>query len=503
MDKLIHDNGEVTITNDGATVVKKLNIVHPAAKLMAEISKAQDDEVGDGTTSVVVIAVEFLRQAKSYLEENLPPQIIIRGYRRACQLALARLHELSIDLTAKSPEERRSMLVRCAETSLSSKLVSGHRTFFAEMAVNAVSKLDDNLNLNLIGVKKITGGSLADSMLIEGVAFRKTFSYAGFEQQPKTFKNPKILLLSLELELKAEKDNAEVRISRPEEYQEIVDAEWSIIYEKLEKIVQSGAQIVLSRLPIGDLATQYFADRGIFCAGRVEETDLNRTRQATGGQVQTTVYGLTPEVLGTCGDFNEIQIGSERWNIFANCAQAKTATIILRGGAQQFVDEADRSLHDAIMIVKRACKSQRIVGGGGAIEMELSKYLRDYARTIEGAEQMVIDSYGRAFEVIPSNLATNSGADATEILNQLRTAHFKGTEEGRWIGVDCFNCSTIDTMANFIWEPVIVRRNAITAATEAACLILSIDETVTNPKSEQPQQQGRGGRGGRGRGMRR
>ena len=294
-----------------------------------------------------------------------------------------------------------------------------------------------------------------------------------------------------------------MRIGRPEEYQEIVDAEWGIIYEKLEQIVKSGANIVLSRLPIGDLATQYFADRGIFCAGRVEEGDLNRTRQATGAQVQTTVYGLTSDVLGTCGEFQEKQIGSERWNLFTECSMAKTATIILRGGAQQFVDEADRSLHDAIMIVKRACKSLKIVGGGGAIEMELSRYLREVARGIEGAEQMVVDAYAKAFEVIPSNLATNSGADATDVLNELRTLHFPGKEEGRWMGVDCFKCSVIDTMKNFIWEPVIVRRNAITAATEAACLILSIDETVKNPTSQQPQNPAaRGGRG-RGRGMRR
>merc|ERR1711935_517826 len=210
--------------------------------------------------------------------------------------------------------------------------------------------LGEDLAVSTIGIKKVPGGSVTDTMLIEGVAFKKTFSYAGFEQQPKKFTNPKILILNLELELKAEKDNAEVRLTDPDQYQTIVDAEWKIIYEKLDLIANSGAQVVLSRLAIGDLATQYFADRDIFCAGRVDNEDLERTRRATGAEVQTTVQGIEPTVLGTCGDFEEKQIGSERYNMFTQCTGTKSSTIIIRGGAQQFIDEADRSLHDAIMI---------------------------------------------------------------------------------------------------------------------------------------------------------
>merc|ERR1719313_1442306 len=244
----------------------------------------------------------------------------------------------------------------------------------------------------MIGIKKVTGGAVTDSQLVDGVAFKKTFSYAGFEQQPKYFDNPKILLLNLELELKAEKDNAEVRITDPDQYQSIVDAEWKIIYEKLDLIVKSGAQVVLSRLAIGDLATQYFADRNIFCAGRVEPDDLERTRRAVGAEVQTTVQGIQPSVLGTCGEFEERQIGGDRYNLFMQCPASKTATIILRGGAQQFIDEAHRSIHDAIMIVRRAVKNTKVVGGG-AIEMELSRFLREYARTISGKQQLIINYY--------------------------------------------------------------------------------------------------------------
>merc|ERR1719174_1772552 len=312
---------------------------------------------------------------------------------------------------------------------------------------------------NMVGIKKVTGGSVTDSMLIDGVAFRKTFSYAGFEQQPKKFQNPKILLLNLELELKAEKDNAEIRITDPTAYQTIVDAEWRIIYEKLELIVASGAQVVLSRLAIGDLATQYFADRNIFCAGRVDSEDLERTRRATGAEVQTTVRGISKDVLGSCGEFEEKQIGGERYSLFMDCKETKSSTIILRGGAQQFIDEAERSLNDAIQIVKRAFKNTKVVGGGGAIELELSRFLREYARTITGKQQLVINYFALALEVIPLTLAQNSGADPTKILNELRQKHAVAGVEGRWFGVDCINCGVTDCFEDYIWEPVVVKES--------------------------------------------
>ena len=238
------------------------------------------------------------------------------------------------------------------------------------MVVDAVLSLDqDDLNEKLIGIKKITGGGLQESLFVNGVAFKKTFSYAGFEQQPKSFKNPKIVSLNVELELKSEKDNAEVRVEQVSEYQAIVDAEWQIIYNKMEALFQTGAKVVLSKLPIGDLATQYFADRDIFCAGRVASEDLERVVQACGGSISSTCSDIQPQHLGTCETFEERQIGGERFNFFEGCPQAKTCTLVLRGGAEQFIAEVERSLHDAIMIVKRAIKHQSIVAGGGACEV--------------------------------------------------------------------------------------------------------------------------------------
>eukprot|EP01068_Selenidium_serpulae_P005483 Selendium_serpulae@DN4046_c0_g1_i1.p1 len=506
MDKLIHNNGHVTITNDGATVMQLLNVVHPAARILVDIAKAQDDEIGDGTTSVVVLAGEILKEAKNFVEEGMHPLVICKCFRVACQLCLDHLKTLQVDL-GKSKDERRQLLQRCAETSLCSKLVSGQKEFFGKMVVDAVMLLDEELDKSLIGIKKVSGGGLQDSFLVSGVAFKKSFSYAGFEQQPKKFTKPLILLLNLELELKAEKENAEIRISSPEDYQRIVNAEWTIIYEKLDAIVNSGAKVVLSRLPIGDLATQYFADRQIFCAGRVDEGDLKRTAQATGGQVQTTVHKLSPTVLGTCAEFEEQQIGEERYNLFNDCPKSKSATIILRGGASQFLDEAERSLNDALMIVRRAFKTNAVVGGGGAIEMELSRHLREHAKTIADKQQLVMFYFARALEAIPMALATNSGLDATDILNKLRQKHNDGKPENRWVGVDCINGGICNTFDNYIWEPAVVKQNAISAATEAACLILSVDETIRNPKSQQDETNAsralRGAPTGRGRGMRR
>ncbi|CDY08491.1 BnaA05g27270D [Brassica napus] len=503
MDKLIHDDkGSVTISNDGATIMKLLDIVHPAAKILVDIAKSQDSEVGDGTTTVVLLAAEFLKEAKPFVEDGVHSQNLIRSYRTASTLAIEKVKELAVSIEGKSVEEKKGLLAKCAATTLSSKLIGGEKEFFATMVVDAVMAIGDDDRLNLIGIKKVPGGNMRDSFLVDGVAFKKTFSYAGFEQQPKKFDNPKILLLNIELELKSEKENAEIRLSDPSQYQSIVDAEWNIIYDKLDKCVESGAKVVLSRLAIGDLATQYFADRDIFCAGRVAEQDLNRVAAAAGGTVQTSV-------LGTCEIFEEKQVGGERFNIFSGCPSGRTATIVLRGGADQFIEEAERSLHDAIMIVRRAVKNSTVVPGGGAIDMEISKYLRQHSRTIAGKSQLFINSYAKALEVIPRQLCDNAGFDATDVLNKLRQKHAMQSGEGASYGVDINTGGIADSFANFVWEPAVVKINAINAATEAACLILSVDETVKNPKSESAQgdaaagAMGRGRGGGRGRGMRR
>jgi len=503
MDKLIVNNqGKATISNDGATILKLLDIVHPAAKSLVDIAKSQDAEVGDGTTSVVILAGEFLKQCKQFVEEGVHPRIIIRSFRKATTMALAKIEELAVKIDKNNKEEHRALLEKCAATSMSSKLIHQQSEMFSKMVVDAVTNLDDLLPLNMIGIKKVQGGSLEETELVPGVAFKKTFSYAGFEMQPKSYATPKIAMLNIELELKAEKDNAEVRVENVEEYQKVVDAEWDILYEKLDRITKSGAKVVLSKLPIGDVATQYFADRDMFCAGRVPEEDLMRTMKSCGGAIQTTVHDLNDETLGYCELFEEKQVGGERFNFFSGCPKSKTCTIILRGGAEQFMEETERSLHDAIMIVRRAIKNDSVVAGGGAIEMELSRYLREYSRTIAGKEQLIIGAMAKALEVIARQLCDNAGFDATNILNKLRQKH---AQNGQWFGVDVLNEDIADNFEACVWEPAIVKINAITAASEATCLLLSVDETVKNPRSGQGEQQGMPGGGmmpgmGRGRG---
>ncbi|KAH9849279.1 chaperonin Cpn60/TCP-1 family [Lenzites betulinus] len=484
MDKLIvNERGEAQITNDGATILKLLDIVHPAARTLVDIARAQDAEVGDGTTSVVLLAAQLLKEVRGYIEEGVSPHIIMKGFRKASDLAIEHIKSVQITVDKSDPEQFRSLLLKCASTSMSSKLIHSEKPFFSKMVVDAVQCLDqEELNENLIGVKKIPGGGMQDSLLIQGVAFKKTFTYAGAEQQPKSFRDPLILSLNVELELKAEKDNAEVRVEHVADYQAIVDAEWEIIYRKLEAIEKTGAKVVLSKLPIGDLATQWFADRDIFCAGRVAADDLQRVVQAVGGSIQSTCSDIKREYLGTCGTFEERQIGGERFNLFRECPKAKTCTLLLRGGAEQFIEEVERSLHDAIMVVKRAVKNGDIVAGGGAIELDLSSRIRKHALSIPGKLQLVMIAFAKALEVIPRQICDNAGLDSTDILNKLRMKHANGEQ---WFGVDVDGVEGIrNNLDAFVWEPSLVKVNAISSATEAACLILSVDETVRAPQNE-------------------
>jgi T-complex protein 1 subunit eta len=498
MDKLVATGSQATISNDGATIMKLLEIAHPAAKTLVDISMSQDMSVGDGTTSVVLLAAEILTKLKPLIEEGISPTKMIQTIRKTGQFAVNKVSSLAV-----SPDQE-EMLLKCASTALNSKLISSHQDLFAPMVVSAVTKLHATGNVDeiqqWIAIKRIPGGDVRQSFLVDGVAFRKTFSYAGFEQMTKKFIQPKILLLNVELELKSERENAEVRISSPAEYQSIVDAEWQVIYDKLDACVQSGANIVLSKLPIGDLATQYFADRGLFCAGRVTDGDIKRVAKATNATIQTTTNGLTASVLGTCGLFEEKQVGDERFNLFTDCPSTLTCTIVLRGGTEQFIAESERSVHDALMVVKRTILSGSVVAGGGAVEMCVSNALRRHALEIEGKEQMIVTAYSKALEVIPRQLCDNAGLDSTDILAALRRKHAQDGEDACWYGVDIEEGGITDTFALGVWEPSDNKMNCLQAATEAACVILSIDETVISPKSQDPGAQATGMMGGGGGG---
>lgn len=491
MDKLIiMPNGDPIISNDGATVLKNLQIVHPAAKTLVDISASQDSEVGDGTTTVTLIAAEIMKNAVPFLEDGVHPQLVVKAYRKAANIAIEHVNSIAVKIDRDQDESKtRNILEKCAETSMNSKLISADKKYFGKLVVDAVMSLDKLLPLSMIGMKKVPGGSLTDTTLVEGVAFKKTFSYAGFEMQEKRHKNAKIALLNVELELKSEKENAEIRVSNVDDYQSVVDAEWDILYEKLENCEKSGSKIILSKLPIGDVATQWFSDRGIFCAGRVGQGDMNRVQKACGGSVQSTCNGLREDALGLCGTFEEKQVGNERFNFFTDCPAAKTCTFIIRGGAKQFMDETQRSLHDAIMIVRRALRFDSIIAGGGAVEMDVMIRLKEYARTVPGKEANLIEAFAKALEIIPRQLCVNAGIDANDMLSELRQRHSKGET---WAGVNLDMDCVSDNMERCVWEPALVKLNAIRAAGDAAALIVSVDQTVKNKKSIVDGGRGRG-----------
>jgi len=501
-DKLVFDGRTVTISNDGATIMKLLEIEHPAARTLVDISMSQDAEVGDGTTSVVLLAGELLQQIKPLVEDGVPPQIIRRHLAEAGHKAVQKVLDLAIPFEG---DKKKDMLLKCASTALNSKLIASHQDLFAPMVVDAVLLLAEKDRLDdvnsLVGIKRIPGGDVRQSFWVQGVAFKKTFSYAGFEQMTKKFTNPKVLLLNVELELKSEKENAEVRITNPEDYQSIVDAEWQVIYDKMDACVNCGANIVLSKLPIGDLATQYFADNGLFCAGRVTEDDMRRVSKATGAAVQTSTNGLNEGILGTSGVFEERQVGDQRFNIFTECPSSLTSTIVLRGGTEQFIAESERSVHDALMVVKRAILSGSIVAGGGAVEMEVSRHLKNHALAIQGKGQLIVNAFARALEIIPQQLSDNAGFDATDILSALRKKHAQEGSDTKWFGVDVKTGTVCDTFETGVWEPSDNKGNSINAAVEAACVILSIDETIIAPKSQDPNANATGLMDGQGKPM--
>ncbi|OIR58164.1 MAG: T-complex protein 1 subunit eta [Amphiamblys sp. WSBS2006] len=484
-DKLfVDDRGAMTISNDGATIMARLEVEHPCAKLLVDISKAQDAETGDGTTTVVVLSGELLKELGELLRSGASPNMLIGGLQEVAPVVLGEIEAIETQTRKAIDREKDTFLLRCAETALNSKLVYSQKEFFARMVVDAVSFLGPKLSEKMVGVKHVSGGVLQDTQLVHGVAFKKTFSYAGFEQQPKRIEAPKILCLKTELELKSEYENAEVRVETVADYQNIVDAEWEMIFGRLRKIEDSGANVVLSSLPVGDLATQYFADRNIFCAGRVPEGDIQRVLAAAGGSVQTTVSGLGQEHLGHAGLFEEREIGSERYNFLTECKESKTATVILRGGSSQFIDEVERSLHDAITIVRRVLTTKAVVPGAGATEMRISRALAEKAKTIAGKTQAVFYAASRAFEAIPRQIAENAALDSVLALAALRKKH---AEKGDTFGIDIASETPLDALEKSIIEPALVKRTAALAALETAAAILSIDYTIKAESKRRPE----------------
>ncbi|MEN2496079.1 MAG: hypothetical protein MHMPM18_000645 [Marteilia pararefringens] len=470
------------ITNDGATILDTLDVQHPAAKLLVQMSKSQDKSIGDGTSSVVLLASEMLDRLTNLLSSQNSPHSIISCLNLCSKYSKEIVEQNTIDISS----DMDVYLKKCANTSLSSKLISGSSDHFSQMAIEAIKIIGKNSSLKLVGIKNQTGGSISDSILIEGFALPKCFAYAGAKMQPYEFTNPKIALINIELELKPERVNSEVTIATASEYQAVVDSEWNILFEKLDKIRDSGANIVLSSLPVGDVAYQYFSDHGIYCGGRVHKDDMYRASLAFGANQQTTLDNIKNN-LGSCGKFEEFSIGSERYIKFFNANAAKSCTIILRGVGNLFVDEAKRSLHDALKVIQNIYSNPKVVVGGGAIEMTLSAKMREWAqRDFTGKKSIFIQEIAKSFEIIPKVLADNCGYDQTSVLSYLRKLHNEGKHE---FGININSESgTGDNKENGIFEPQQLTLHKLHTIFESITMLIVINQTIKAPKFQAESQ---------------
>lgn len=477
MNKFLCLKNELSIiSNDGATILNSTGINHPIAKIVVDSAKGQDYEVGDGTTSVCLLSVELINVAKNLIKEGIHFRKICSIFKKGAMLSNQILEEMSEKKSFKSLNSLKKFLITCCATSLNSKLISSKRHIFSEIIASIGVSMGSKFDPSMISIKTILGGSLNDSCLFNGILIKKPFCYAGSEKQEKKIRYPSILLLDIELEIKDEKVGSETMINQVSKYRELIDAEWSLIYEKLDLIAQTGIKAVFSKKAIGDLATQYFSERGILCGGRIDGDDILRLSNGIGAKIVSNILDINPKSIGNCKLLEERQIGSGRYLLLSGL-RAEMKTIVIRGSNIKVLDETKRCLNDGIMIIKKVLKDQRIVGGAGAVEIKLANRLIEYSKNFLHDDQVLLRKFANSLEIIPKTLLENAGFDSTLILSKLMTRH---REKDCWDGIDIEKGEIFDAFTNYIWEPASVKQNAIHAAVETACIILSIDNVLFN-----------------------
>ncbi|MEM4145046.1 MAG: thermosome subunit beta [Candidatus Nitrosocaldus sp.] len=498
MDKMLVDTlGDVTITNDGATILKEMDVQHPAAKMMVEISKATDNEVGDGTTSVVVLAGALLERAEELINKDVHPTIIVDGYNMALEKALQVLDDVSIKV---EPLDKRT-LRKIALTTLASKLVAEESGYLADLVIDAVltvaEKKDSKYRVDIdnIKVEKKAGESLHDTQLIRGIVLDKEVVHGGM---PKRVEKAKIALINAPLEIEKTEFDAKIRINSPEQMKLFLEEENRMLKSMVDKIVATGANVVICQKGIDDMAQHYLAKAGVLAVRRVKESDMYKLAKATGARVVTNIEELTSSDLGYADLVEERKVETDKWVFIEGCKDPRAVTILIRGGSQRVVDEADRSIHDAIMVVKDVVENPAIVAGGGSIEAYIAKELRSWANTLSGREQLAAIKFAEALEVIPLTLAENAGMDPIDTMTELRSKQNKGS---KWTGVDVKNTQVADMYKLEVLEPAVVKSQIMKAATEAAIMILRIDDVIAAAKAEMPKGKGHEGEEGAGEGM--
>jgi thermosome len=497
MDKMLVDSlGDVTITNDGATILKEIDVQHPAAKMMVEVAKSVDNEVGDGTTSSVVFTGALLAKAEELINKDVHPSVIVDGYTAASEQALKILQKLAVKVDVNDKQQ----LHKIARTSMDSKLVSDDSPSLSQIVVDSTKQVAEKIgdheglkiDLDNIKVEKKAGGSMGDTKLIKGIVLDKEVVHAGM---PKRVEGARIALLNSALEIEKTEMSAEIRINDPQQMQMFLDEENKMLRSMVDKIISAGANVVLCQKGIDDIAQHYLAKEGVLVVRRVKESDMFKLTKATGARIVNNLDDLTDKDLGSAELVEERKVETDKWVFIEGCKNPKAVTVLIRGGSQRVVDEADRSVHDALMVTKDVLEKPEIVAGGGSTEAYIANELKQWSGNLEGRAQLAVQKFAEALDSIPLGLAENAGMDPIDTMTELRA---KGSKGSKWIGVDVRNTVVADMFKQNVLEPVIVKEQIMKSATEAACMLLRIDDVIASSKSKTPSPPPGGGMGGMG-----
>ncbi len=475
LDKMLVDSlGDVTITNDGATILKEIDVQHPAAKMMVEIAKTVDNEVGDGTTSSVIFGGALLARAEDLLKKDVHASTIIDGYQAAADKTL----EIYSQLAKKIQPDDRASLLKIATTSMQSKLISEDSSLLSKIIVDAIlsiaTKKGDNyfVDLENIKVEKKAGGSIDDTQIIQGIVLDKEIVHSGM---PTKIEKAKIALVNSALEIEKTELSAEIRITDPTQMQMFLEEENRMLKTMVDKLHDVGANVLICQKGIDDISQHYLAKYGIMAVRRVKESDMIKLSKATGGRVVSSLDDLSENDLGLADLAQQKKVESDKWVFIEGCKHPQSVTLLIRGGTQRVIDEVDRSIHDSLMVVKDVIEKPAIVAGGGAPEAFAASILKDWADNFDGREQLAIKKYAEALETIPLTIAENAGMDPIDTMANLRA---KQNHNQKWTGIDARNMKIADMMAINVVEPIVVKEQIIKSATEAACMILRIDDVI-------------------------
>mgnify|MGYP006277305951 len=477
MDKMLVDSmGDVVITNDGATILKEIDVEHPSAKMIVEVAKSQDEECGDGTTTAVVLTGELLKEAGGLLDQNIHPTVINSGYQLAAKKAVEVLNELAIDI---KPNDKDSLL-DIAKTSMASKSASSEKDVLAEVVVDAVTKVAEKrgketlIDLDNIQIQKKQGGGISNTEIIDGIILDKERVHEGM---PTQIKNAKIALINAAFEVKKTEVDARIQIQDPTQLQAFLDEEESMIKKMVEKVKKSGANVLICQKGVDDIAQHFLAKEGIYVVRRAKKSDMEKLAKATGAKIVANLDGLTSADLGKAGTVEERKIGDDKMTFVTDAKNPKAVSILLRGSTEHVTDELERALHDALSVVKVALEDGKMTPGGGAASIAISMALREYAPSVGGREQMAIEAFADAVEIVPKTLSENAGLDPIDMMLEIRNAHNKGQKNA---GINVLKGKVDDMIKQKVIEPLRVSLQEVLAASEAATMILRIDDVIAS-----------------------